>query len=341
MKILCICDLAILPEAMAPMKNLEKYGNEVILFKDEQMMSVENISNVMREYEQGGADASPANPELLPLVKDVDIIVTHTSLVNAEVIEAAPGLKMIATLRSGMTNLSIALCEKKGIKIISAEGRNAHAVADCTVGLMLAESRNIARGHKFMMEGNWRKRFLNEKYVHDFRKCTVGIIGAGQIGRKVIDRLFAFGCKVIVHDPFMTDAEISGLGHDSVSLEELLTQSDFVSLHMRMSEKTENFISKRELDKMKKTAYFINTSRSGLVNEADLIEALQNQTIGGAALDVFNDEPLGADSPFLELENITMTPHLAGTTVDSFANSVEIIKGELAKMFESSDGILS
>jgi len=339
MKILCICDLGILSEAMAPMKDLEKYGNDVSFFDDQQMLTVGDISKVMRVYEKSGADAIAANPELLKIVKDVDILVIHTTVVNTAVIQAASNLKIIATLRSGTTNIAEALCKEREIKIINAVGRNAHAVADCTVGLLLAESRNIARGHKSIKDGGWCKQFLNQKYTHDLRKCTIGIIGAGRIGQQVIDRLVGFGCRIIVHDPFITDSEISGLGYEPVSLEDLLAQSDFVSIHMRMSEKTQNFIAKREFDMMKKTAYFINTSRSSLVNEADLIEALQNRTIGGAALDVFNDEPLSAGSPFLKLENVTMTPHLAGSTEDAFANSVEIIKDELEKIFENGVGL--
>ncbi|RPJ07089.1 MAG: 3-phosphoglycerate dehydrogenase, partial [Deltaproteobacteria bacterium] len=196
------------------------------------------------------------------------------------------------------------------------------------------EAKNIARGHKGLMEGKWIKQFANFDYTHDLRKCTIGIIGAGDIGRKVIDRLKGFGATIFVHDPFMTDEALVGMGLAPVTLDELLAKADFISLHLRLSETTEKFFGAREFGLMKDTAYFINTARAGLVDEAALIEALQNKRIGGAALDVFNHEPLGEQSPFLELDNVTITPHLAGTSTDTFANSVEIIRDDLTNLLE-------
>ncbi len=335
MKILCACDFAINEKVMEPMKELEeKFGVEVELFHDEQMQTPKDITTVMLKTEQEGADASPANPKLVEAAKDADIIVVHAAPVNTEVIENAEKLKYVAVLRSGIENVNEKLCEERGIKIVNAPGRSAHAVADCTVGLMLAEMKNIARGHKGLMEGKWIKQFVNFNYTHDMRKCTVGIIGAGQIGQKVISRLKGFECKVIVHDPFVPTEVLEKQGLVPVSLDELLKQSDFVSVHLRLSEKTEKFIGKREFDLMKETAYFINCARAGLVDEEALVDALKNKTIGGAGLDVFNEEPLGEDSPFLKLDNVTITPHVAGTSVDTFGNSVEIIK-------EILEGILS
>ena len=334
MKILCLCDYAARPEVVAPLKGLEKYGADVVFMKDEEVQTIDALFEYMFKMEQEGADAYPAYPPLLEAVKDADILVVHITAVNTEVLAAAAKLKYVAVLRGGIENVQEAVCREKGIKILNAPSRSAHAVADFTVGIMIAEMKNIVRGHKGLTEGKWRKEYVNLKYIHNMRTRTVGIIGAGQIGRRVIDRLRGFGCKILVHDPFLSDREVSELGYTPVSLETLLQESDFVSLHMRMSEKTHKFIAKRELDMMKKTAYFINTSRGGLVDEDDLVEALQNKTIGGAALDVFYVEPLSADSPLLKLDNVTLTPHVAGTSMDTFADSVEIIMDELTKLFE-------
>jgi D-3-phosphoglycerate dehydrogenase len=288
----------------------------------------------MIKVEQEGADASPANPDVIEACRDADVVVVHVTPINTAVLEQAKNLKYVALMRSGAENVNIEMCKERGIHVINAPGRSAHAVADCTLGLMLAEAKNIARGHKALMDGKWVKQFANFDYTHDLRKCTMGIVGAGDIGRKVIDRLKGFGANIIVHDPYMPDEALVAMGLTPVGKDELLAQADFVSAHLRLSETTEKFFGAHEFELMKETAYFINTARAGLVDEAALIDALQNKRIGGAALDVFNDEPLGDDSPFLKLDNVTITPHLAGTSTDTFANSVEIIREDLVNLFE-------
>jgi len=334
MKIVCVCDYPINNLVMAPMKELEKYGAEVIMFKDEQMQSPKAITEVARTCEANGADSTPANPDLVAACVDADMVVVHVSPVNSEVLKNAKQLKYVAVLRSGIENVNEEMCKEKGIKILNAAGRNANAVADHTVGMMLAEARNIGRGHMGLMQGKWRKDFLNTFYIHDFRNCTVGIIGCGQIGQKVIQRLKGFECNIIVHDPFMPKEAVEAMGYKAVSLEELLEQSDFVSIHLRLSEKTEKFLGKEQIALMKQTAYIINTARAGLIDQEALFYALDEGDIGGAAIDVFHDEPLPADYPFLTLDNVTLTPHVAGTTVDAFTNSVEIIFEELDKLFK-------
>ncbi len=329
MKIVCLCDMAITPEIMSQMNALQKYGAEVVIIDDEMMQTPKAITEVMLTTEQKGADACPANPQFIEEAKDADIVVVHAAPVNSEVLKTASKLKYVMVLRSGIENVHAELCAEMGVEIISAPGRSAHAVADCTVGLMLSEAKNIARGHHQLMNGKWVKQFANFEYTHDMRNMTIGIIGAGQIGSKVIKRLSGFDCKVIVHDPFMKDEALIEMGYTPVTLPQLLQQSDFVSLHLRLSESTSELIGKEELDMMKPTAYLINVSRSGLVDENALINALQNKSIGGGAFDVFSEEPLSEASPFLQLDNVTITPHLAGTSMDTFSNSVEIIYHEV------------
>jgi D-3-phosphoglycerate dehydrogenase len=334
MKIVCACDYPINHLVMEPINELKKYGAEVVMLKDEQMQSPKAITEVSRTCEVSGADSSPANPALVEACKDADIVIVHVSPVNSEVLNTAKNLKCVAVLRSGIENVNEKVCKEKGIRIINAAGRNANAVADHTVGMLLAEARNIARGHMGLVQGKWRKDFLNTFFIHDLRKCTVGIIGCGQIGQKVIQRLKGFECNIIVHDPFMPDEAIEKLGFSPVSLETLLSESDFVSLHLRLSEKTEKFIGKDQFALMKQTAYLINSARAGLVDYDALFQALDDGDIGGAALDVFDDEPLPEGFPLLSLDNVTLTPHVAGTTVDAFTNSVEIIYKELEQLFK-------
>jgi len=335
MKLVCLGDAAITMDLMEPMKELEKYGVDVVLMEDEGIQTVQAFTEIMLKVEREGADACPANRKFCEAAKDADIVAVHLSPVNREVLAAAAKLKYVAVLRSGIENVSEALCRERGIRILNAPGRSAHAVADYTLAMLLAQARNVARSHKLLMEGKWVKKYPNNSDIHDLRNCTVGVVGAGQIGRKVIDRLRGFGCGILVHDPFLPDGELERLGYTPAGLDDLLRQSDFVTLHLRLSEKTARFISGRELGLMKKTACLINTARAGLVDEAALIEALQTKAIGGAALDVFEEEPLGTESPFLRLDNVTITPHLAGTCADTLTNSVEIIKNALEELLRA------
>lgn len=339
MKIVAVCDRAVPVELMEGMKELEKYDAEVVLIEDENLYENEAITELMINYETKGADACQANPKLVEAAKDADIIVVHLAVVNSEVIQTAKNLKLIAVLRSGIENVQQDLCKERNIRIVNAPGRSAPAVADMAVGMMLAEMKDIARGHKFLMDGVWTKNYPNTNplNIRDMRRCTVGIVGAGQIGRKVIDRLRGFESRIIVHDPFLPKEEVEAMGYTAVSLEELLEQADIVSLHLRLSEKTENFMGESEFALMKPTAYFINTARAGLVEEEALIEALKSRKIQGAGLDVFRNEPLPADSPFLKLDNVTLTPHMAGSSADTFLNSVELVRDELASIFEKGE----
>lgn len=334
LKVVCVCDLAITQDVMRPIKAIEKHGAEVLLFDDKQMQTSTDITRVMLKTEKDGADSCSANAELFPLMEKAEILVVHASPVNSQLLEYAKELKLVVVLRGGVDNVNLDACRDKGIKVINAPGRSANAVADFTVGMILAEAKNIARGHKALYENKWLKDFPNQNYCHDLWTRTVGIVGFGEVGRRVVKRLSGFECKILIHDPFIVGDSPSIEGCEFVSLEELFKESDFLSLHLRLSEKTANFIGEKELSAMKPTAYLINTARSGLIDEPALISALRSKSIGGAAIDVFEQEPLSVGSPYLELDNVTITPHLAGTSCDTFANSVHIVVDDLARFFE-------
>lgn len=323
-KILLVADGGITPDLMKKMYELEEYNAEVTMIEDKDMYAMGPITDRMLQIELGGIAAAPTYKPLLDECKDKDIIVVHVASINKEVIDACENLKVAAVLRGGYENADVEELTKRGIKLINAPWRSAHAVADFTVGMMIAENKNIARAHKLIYEGKWCKKFANQEYIHDMRTRTVGIIGFGYIGRKVIDRLKGFECNVIVHDPFMDKKIIEEAGFKAVTLEELLAQSDFISMHIRLSEKTNKFIGEKEFAQMKPTAYFINTARAGIIDTDALVHALETKSIGGAAIDVFDEEPLPKESPLLKLDNITLTSHLAGTSCDTMRNSVEI-----------------
>jgi D-3-phosphoglycerate dehydrogenase len=323
-KILVVSDGGVTPDLMKKMFELEEYGAEVTMIEDKDMNNMGAITDRMLQIELGGVEAAPTYKPLLDACEDKDIIVVHVASINKEVIDKAKNLKVAAVLRGGYENADVEALTERGIKLINAPWRSAHAVADFTVGMMIAENKNIARSFKMISEGKWCKKYVNQEYIHDMRTCTVGLIGFGYIGRQVAKRLEGFGSKVVIFDPFLDPKVITDAGYNFVTLEELLAQSDFVSIHIRLSEKTAKFFGAEEFAQMKPTAYFINTARAGIVDTDALINALQTKSIGGAAIDVFDEEPLPSDSPFLKLDNVTLTSHLAGTSCDTMRNSAEI-----------------
>lgn len=334
-KILCVCDANEPYSVMKRMKELEKYGTEVSFIDDEQLSTdIEDITNRMHLLEQEGVDAAPTSKNLLDNCEDINILVVHCASINEEILNKAKNLELVAVLRGGLENVDIDELNKRGITLIHAPWRSANAVADFTVGLMIAENKNIARSHHNLFSGKWSKDFVNNDYIRDLNKCTIGLIGYGNIGKRVAKRLEGFGSEIIIHDPFLKEGVIEEHGYREVSLDELLSESDFVSLHLRQTEKTMNFIDYQELSKMKKEAYLINASRAGILNTEALINALKNRSIGGAALDVFDEEPLNQDSELLKLNNITLTPHIAGFSSDTVVNSVEICLNDLKRLFE-------
>ena len=323
-KILCVADGGITVEMMEELRVLEPLGAEITIVEDKDMYAMGPITDRMTLIEHQGIDAAPTCEALLENCADKDILVVHVASINKEIIEKAKNLKVAAVLRGGYENADVPLLTERGGKLINAPWRSANAVADFTVGMMIAENKNIARSHHLLMEGKWCKKYDNQSYIHDMRKMTVGIIGFGYIGQRVQMRLQGFECRVLVYDPYADPTQFDDHNVAFVSLDELLHQSDIVTLHLRLSEKTEHFIGREELSKMKPTAYLINTARAGLVDTHALTEALQDHAIGGAAVDVYDEEPLAADHPYLKLSNITLTSHLAGTSCDTMMTSVEI-----------------
>jgi D-3-phosphoglycerate dehydrogenase len=274
--------------------------------------------------ERNGPQAEPLPEGALEAVMDATVLLTHFCPVPRSLLQAGNKLKAIGLARAGWENIDLAAATEYGVPVIHIVGRNANAVAEHTVGLILCEMRNMARSHAAMMAGTWYNRMVDPALTYELAGKTIGLIGFGAIGRLVARRLSGFEPRLLVYDPFLTPALIEESGGEAVSLETLLRQSDVVSLHARLLPETEGLIGWDELALMKPTAYLINTARAGLINEEALVDALQRGTLAGAALDVFWHEPLPADSPLLRMKNVTLNSHIAGTTVDSLRLSVDL-----------------
>jgi D-3-phosphoglycerate dehydrogenase len=278
--------------------------------------------------EQNGPEAIDLPEELIDGIEAYDIVVVQFPPISKAIIEKARNLKYIAVLRAGTENIDSAYAKTKGIEVLNTLGRNARSVAEFTLGMILAEIRNIARAHAALKAGEWRKDFPNSEGIPELNQKTVGLVGFGNIGRLVAHYLQAFGSKVVVYDPYIKAAPESIA---LVSLEELLKTSDVVSLHARLSDETYHLIAEKELALMKPTAILVNTARSGLVDEAALLYALENKQIMGAAIDVYDKEPIDADHSYIKLDNVTLIPHLAGSTRDAFVNTPKLMADILIK----------
>ena len=276
--------------------------------------------------------------ELSVIAQDAQILLAGYERVSARVIGSAQNLELIGCARATPVNIDVAAATERGIPVLFTPGRNANAAAEFTLGLMLAASRHIARAHHVLKTGDYlgepASTFsgadphpdviweLDGKSPYkDFRgvelcERTAGLIGLGDIGSRVARLCQAFGLRVVAYSPYQDTRKAAALGVELLSLKELLAVSDFVSVHCRVTDETKRLLGKDEFALMKPTAYLINTARAIVIDQEALIEALQNGRIAGAALDVYWNEPLPRNHPLLRLENVTLTPHLAGATVE-------------------------
>jgi D-3-phosphoglycerate dehydrogenase len=256
------------------------------------------------------------------IIAEADFAIAGQVGVSAEVLRAAKKLKLLHKWGVGVDNLDTETARSLGIKVARTTGSNAVPVAEFTLGLTLSTLRYIAFGHAELKKGDWRGGRLPGETFQLSGK-TVGIVGFGAIGQNVAKLLKGFGCTILYNkrQP-LSAAEEAALGARHASMAEILAQSDVVSLHCPLTPETANMIDKAAFAAMKKTAVLINVARGGVVAEGDLIEALRSGEIAGAAMDVFETEPLPPDSPLLTLDKLVVTPHLAAIASDNFAPTV-------------------
>ena len=283
-----------------------------------------DISAVFRRVEVNGPNGEPI-PEAFINNPDTDLLCGSFCPFSDSGMDAFDHLRMIGIMRAGMENIDIEAATQRGIAVVNATGRNADAVSDFTVGMLLSECRNIAKAHHVIKSGGWTHDFPSSSMTPDLRGKTVGIFGFGYIGKLVAEKLSGFHVKVIVYDPYVGDESIKTYGAKRAEKEELFKNADFNCVHARLTKDTEKTIGCAELNAMKPTAYLINTARAGLVDYDALYGMLANHRIAGAALDVFNSEPLNPNDRFVSLDNVTLTTHLAGSTVDAANNSARLI----------------
>ncbi|WP_216665300.1 2-hydroxyacid dehydrogenase [Pseudoruegeria sp. HB172150] len=282
---------------------------------------VERIRPFLPDGWEIGVAASRAPEDQLAALQGADFAVTGDVPVSA-LMMAVPGLKAVHKWGVGYDNIDCVAAKANGVRVMRTTGSNAIAVAETTLGLILSVSRNIARGHAGVLNGEWLKGTLGQTSFRLTGK-TVGIIGLGYIGKALAKLLSGFDSPILYtkRTPLSAEEE-AALNARFVPLEELLANSDVVTLNCELNDQTRGIINKHTLALMKPTAVLVNASRGGVVIEEDLAAALREGRLLGAAADVFAMEPIARDNPLLALPNMIMTPHIAAVSTDGFAPSV-------------------
>ena len=269
--------------------------------------------------------------QLKAIIGDYDaLIVRSQTKVRAEVIESGKKLKVIGRAGVGTDNIDVDAATKKGIVVVNAPTGNTVAAAEHTIALMLALARNVPQANSRLKSGKWQRE---EMVGTELRDKTLGIIGLGNVGSEVAKRAQAFEMCVVAHDPFVSNDYARNLEVDLVSLDQLLTEADFITLHVPLTAATKNLIGTKELAKLKATARIINCARGGLIDEEAIVKAIKTGKIAGAAFDVFDKEPV-TDSPLFKEDKIIVTPHLGASTVEAQTGVAKDVAAEVLAVLQ-------
>ena len=315
-------------------------------------------------YEMGDVDKEGwalglpkfSEDELVEKTKDADIIITSYDDITRKVIESAPNLKLIACTRATPVNVDMQAAKERNIPVLYTPGRNSDCTAEMTIGLMLSIARKIPMAYKALKEGKFTaspdmhketKEGLKTDMIWDMdmdspymifkgtqlKGKTLGILGYGSIGRRVGKIARAIGMGLLIYDPYIGEIDVEEIGiRKAESLEQLMKESDFITCHMKVTPETTGIVSREMIALMKPTAYFINASRGAILDEDALVDALREKRIAGAAFDVYASEPIRSNHPYItELDNVVITPHIAGATDDVLTNHTKMIVADVGR----------
>ncbi|GAB6101230.1 hydroxyacid dehydrogenase [Thermococcus atlanticus] len=275
----------------------------------------------------------PDEERLVELVGDVEaVIVRSKPKVTRKVIEAAPKLRVIGRAGVGLDNIDLEAAKERGIEVVNSPGASSRSVAELALALMFNVARKIAFADRRMREGVWAKK---QCLGMELEGKTLGIVGFGRIGYQIAKIAKAMGMNLLLYDPYPNEERAREVGGKFVELEELLKESDVITLHVPLLDSTYHLINEERLKLMKPTAILINAARGPIVDTDALVKALREGWIAGAALDVFEEEPLPKGHPLTELDNVVLTPHIGASTVEAQMRAgvqvaeqiVEILKG--------------
>lgn len=285
----------------------------------EAMPFVNEELSILQPYADVEIAPSIREKQLVELATNVELIMVVYGKITSRIIQSATRLKGIVRYGIGIDNIDLEAASKKKIPVANVPDYAIETVADHAMALVLSLARRIIEADKAMRSrswGNWTSPSPTYRGV-DLSGKTMGIVGIGRIGRAMAKRAFAFDMEVLAYDPYVSVEEASKLNIQLVNLDELLLRSDFISLHAPLTKETRYLIDDKEIRKMKRTSFLINTSRGGLINTHALAKAVKENSIAGAALDVYPTEPPELGDPLLHLERVVLTPHIAWCTEEA------------------------
>lgn len=273
--------------------------------------------------------------ELIKIVGDYEgLIIRSATKVTADVISAAKNLKVVGRAGAGVDNVDIAVASKRGIAVENTPGGNTVTTGEHTFALICSLARNIPQGTASTKAGKWDRKLIGVELLGK----TLGVVGIGRVGSVVVKRAQGFQMHCIAFDPFISAEKAAEIGVELVSLDELYKRADFISVHSPLTEETKHMISAKQFAIMKKGVRIVNCARGGIIKEDDLAEAIKSGKVGGAALDVFEQEPPSADNPLLQLSQVICTPHLGASTNEAQENVAIAIAHQVVAFFE--DGVI-
>ena len=285
----------------------------------------------------GVREAAGDPAELAAAAADCDVLVTHLAPVTRAVL-AGGRLRLVGVTRGGPVNVDLDAATAAGVPVAFLPGRNLGAVAEFTIGVMIALTRNIAPSSRTLADGRWDGSYFRfEKCGPELRAATVGLVGLGAVGLRVAELLRAFGSTVLAHDPYADPAVAGAAGVELVDLAGLLGRSDVVSVHARLTDDTRGLFGTGTFAAMKPGAYFVNTARGELVDQAALTAALESGHLGGAALDVFSPEPPDPADPLPARPDVIGTPHLAGSSRQVAEESAAKVAAAVARYLDTGE----
>lgn len=265
--------------------------------------------------------------------EDIGILVIEADFVGREVFEGATRLKLLGVCRADVSHVAVDAATEHGVLVVNTPGRNSVAVAELAVGLMLALLRSIPAAHNMVRSREWvdpTAAYFSLRGAEITGK-TIGIVGFGAIGRQVARRLSGFETLILVYDPYVNVQEISEIGASPVGLDELMGQSDIVTLHCPVAPDTLGLIDSRRIALMKRTAYLVNTASTFVIDGDAIVKALREKRIAGAAFDVYETWPVRPDSPLLDLDNVVLTPHVGGATAETIMRHSQTVVDDIER----------
>lgn len=304
---------------------------------------LQEVANVKMRREE----MPPSKEEIIQQISDVDgLLCLLTDKIDSEVIEAGKNLKVISNYAVGFDNIDVETATRHGIYVTNTPGVLTETTADFTWALLMAVARRIVEADKYVRQGFWKVAWAPMMMLgKDIYGKTLGILGLGRIGAAVARRARGFNTRILYHSRTRKVDLEKELGVEYADFETLLRDSDFVTIHLPLTNETFHMIGERELSLMKKTAYLVNTSRGSVVDQKALYYALKEGKIAGAALDVFEQEPVNLSDPLLQLENVVIAPHIASASVETRTkmgvmaaeNLVSVLKGRIPPNLVNAD----